>query len=251
MANWAFEIDIADDFIVGLTETLTDNGFRIWCFYNDGQPLYVFSSAYLVATPDAQVYEQARYLVRFIDGVSYLLFENKDKVNRINFNAVIDVNTFRMANVERGVNAQVAIDFSVYRPGIEEEEHPAAHLLKLVPVDGFIRELLLALSQGMDDKGLLQAYELIKSFLGEKKDGLILSGYSEITLARFTRSMEAHQRRNRQGEMEDGMTLQEAQELISELVMVVLARYYSINLKPFVIKDRNVQGGDWYDSLYD
>ncbi|WP_440135438.1 hypothetical protein [Chitinophaga sancti] len=251
MANWAFEIDIADNFIVGLTETLTDKGFRIWCFYNDGQPLYVFSSAYLASTADSQVYEQARYLVKFIDGVSYLLFENKDKVNKISFTSVIDVNTFRMVNVERSVKAHVDIDFSAYRSPIEEDEHPAAHLLKLVPGDVFIKELLLALSEGMDVKSLRKAYDHVLAFLMEKGDELILSGFSEATLARFTQAMDAHQRRIRHEEIQDMMSLKDAQELVAELVMVVLARYYRINLKPFIIKDGNAQQDDWYDSLYD
>lgn len=247
MANWAFEIDIADNFIVGLTETLVDKGFRIWCFYNDGQPLYVFSSAYLSSTPDTQVYEQARLLVKFIDGVSYLLFEDKDKVNKITLTAVIDVNTFRMATVQRAGDVQAEIDFSVYRPLIEEDEHPAAHLLKLVPGDAFIKDLLLALSQGMDYKSLQKAYHHITAFLTEKGDDLILSGFSTTILERFSQTVAARKGR----EYENAMPLKEAQELVSELAIMVLARYYRINLKPFIIKERSGVSDDWYDTLYD
>lgn len=251
MANWAFEIDIADNYIVGLTETLVDKGFRIWCFYNDGQPMYLFSSEYLSSTPDTQVYEQARQLVKFIDGVSYLLFENKDKVNRIILTSVIDVSTFSMVNVQRTGSIPSNIDFSAYHPLIEEDEDPAAHLLKLVPADVFIKELLLALSQGMDYNSLRQAYEHIQSFLVEKEDGLILSGFSEATLERFTQTADAYKRKFQQEESQILMPLKEAQELISELALVVLARYYRINLRPFIIKDQHAAGDDWYDSLYD
>jgi hypothetical protein len=247
MANWAFEIDIADNFIVGLTETLVDKGFRIWCFYNDGQPLYVFSSAYLSSTPDAQVYEQARQLVKFIDGVSYLLFEDKEKVNKITLTAVIDVNTFSVATLQRAGEIRSEIDFSGYRPLIEEDEHPAAHLLKLVPGDVFIKDLLWALSQGMDYRSLQKAYQHITAFLAEKGDDLILPGFSTAILERFSQTVAAPKRK----EYEDAMPLKEAQELVSELALMVLARYYRINLRPFIIKERSGVSDDWYDTLYD
>ncbi|WP_343671001.1 hypothetical protein [Chitinophaga sp.] len=246
MANWAFEIDYANNYIVGLTEILVDKGFRIWCFLNDGQPLYLFSSEYLSATPDDEVNAQARQLVRFIDGLSYLLFENKDNVNKITLTTVIDLNTFSIANVQRAGNipATLHVDFSVYKPGIEDDENPMAHLLKLVPAEVFIRDLLLAFSQGMDFKSMLLGYNLIKSFIAARGDALTSFDFSKATLDRFTHTA-------KQEAPEDPMPLKVAQELISELVFAVVERYYNVHLKHCVVKDKNADWDDIYDSLYD
>jgi hypothetical protein len=227
MANWAFEIDVADNFIVGLTETLVDKGFRIWCFQHHEQPLYLFSSAYLAGTSEEQVYAQARQLVRFIDGITYLLHENKEKVSKIKLTTVIDVDTFSVMNVVRGSN--VPLDFSVYKPGVIEDEDPIAHLLKLVPKDVFIRNLLLLLSQGMDLKRAMQAYEYVAAFLVAKGSGLDFS----------------------KGGPGEGMPLKEAQELVGDLIFAVLERYYGVYLKHCIVKDSDGGAGDWYDSLYD
>lgn len=229
MANWAFEIDVADNFIVGLTETLIDKGFRIWYFQHYEQPFYLFSSAYLAGVPEEQVYAQACQLARFIDGISYLLFENKDKVNKITLTRVIDADTFIVKNVPRTPILPVNIDFSGYKPGVIEDEDPVAHLLKLVPVDVFIRKLLLILSQGMDLKSVRQAYELVTALLIEK--GSLLD---------FERVGP-----------DASMSLKEAQDLVSNLIFGVLERYYRIYLRHCVVKDREGGASDWYDSLYD
>lgn len=229
MANWAFEIDIADNYIVGLTETLTDKGFRVWCFHNDDQPLYLFSSAYLSAAGVDEVYGLARQLVRFIDGVSYLLFENKDSVNRIALTRVFDVDTFSSVAVNRSGPVALDIDYTVYRPPVMvEDEDPVARLLRLVPSEGFIRELLLALSQGMDHKSLVRVCELVKGYLVEKGGNLTVSA----------------------GLKDGAMPLREAQEWVTEMVFGVLERFYGVRLKGAVVRDSG-SVGDWYDSLYD
>jgi hypothetical protein len=223
MANWAFEIDITDAYIVGLTETLTDKGFRIWCAHNDGQPVYLFSSAYLSAIPDDEVYMQARHLVRYIDGISYLLFENKSQVNKIALTTVMDVDTFTVMNVQRD-GSPASVNFAAYKPRIIEDEHPIAHLLKMVSADAFIRNLLLVLSQGMDAKHLRQTHDYISSFLAAKGEGI--SAVKE-------------------------MPLSDAQQFLTERVFAVLEKYYSISLKPYVIKDKAAEWDDFYDTLYD
>lgn len=262
MANWAFEIDIVDNYVIGLTETLTDAGFRVWCFQSDEQSsLYLFSSEYLSSTSDANVYVAARQLVKFIDGLSYLLFENKNDVNKLTLTTVINVDTFSIVNVQRpnGVPAISTIDFSVYKPIIKEEENSIAHLLKLVAADVFIRDLLLVLSQGMDFKSMYQAYDQIKTFLMENEGSLALLGFSKGVLERFTHTAnnfdtigtDARHGRLTQDPPKNPMPLKEAQELISELVFAVLETYYKVNLKGYVIKDRQEEWGDMYDSLYD
>jgi len=228
MANWAFEIDVADNFIVGLTETLVDKGFRIWYFQHYEQPLYLFSSAYLSATSAEEVYAQARQLVRLIDGISYLLFENKEKVNKVVLTTVLDVDTFSVVNVPR-TSASLSVDYSGYKPGIIEDEDPIAHLLKLVPSDVFIRELLIILSQGMDFKSVQQAYEHVAAFLTGKGSSLNFSNVGP----------------------KESMPLKEAQELVANLIFGVLERFYNIYLKHCIVKDREAGTSDWYDSLYD
>jgi hypothetical protein len=227
MANWAFEIDVADSYIIGLTETLTDKGFRVWYFHHDDQPLYLFSSAYLSGATADNVYGLARQLVRYIDGVSYLLFENKDSVSKMVLTRVFDMDTFSMVNVQKDTAGD--IDFSVYRaPVVVEDDNPVAQLLRLVPGEVFIRELLLVLSQGMDFKSMHLVCELVKGYLAEKGGDLKLSG-----------------------QFKDGsMPLREAQEWVAEMVFGVLERFYGVRLKGSVVKDKGV-GDDWYDSLYD
>lgn len=240
MANWAFEIDVADDYIVGLTETLVDKGFRVWCFHRDGQPHYLFSSVYLSATPEAQVYALARQLVRFIDGLSYLLFENKSKVHKIVLTRVINVDTFSVVNVPRG-NEEVAIDFSVYTPGVGEEEDMTARVLNVAAVDEFVSALLLALSQGMDFKSMYESYELIREFVMAK--GAVLS-VSKGMQERFLRAAIGIASRH---EQEATMSLKEAQELVTALSLSVLAQYYKLDLAHHVIKEQH----DFYDTMYD
>lgn len=219
MANWAFEIDVADDYVVGLTERLTDKGFRVWCFHNVDQPVYLFSSAYLSAVAAEEVFVQARQLVKFIDGVSYLLFENKEHVHRIVLNRVIDVDTFSVVSVPR--NGEVGeIDFSLYRAGVMEDEDPVARLLKLVAVDEFIRALLLVLSEGMDQKNLKKVYNLVA-----ERDGGSLPVLRE--------------------------SLKEGQEQVTEMIFKVLEKKYGLYLKACVVRDSAAGAGDWYDSLYD
>ncbi|WPV68010.1 hypothetical protein [Chitinophaga sp. LS1] len=239
MANWAFEIDYANNFIVGLTEVLVDKGFRICCLFNDGQPLYLFSSEYLMTTPDEKVNVQARQLVRFIDGLSYLVFENKENVDKVTLTTVIDMNTLGTVNLQRvnNIPTTLSIDFSVYKPMIEDEENPMAHLLKLVPSEVFIRDLLLVLSHGMDFNRMHQAFDLVKS----KLDGL---DFPLATLVRFLKTA-------RREDIENPMPLKEAQELISDIIFAVLEKYYRIHLKHCVVKDRNAEWDDMYDSLYD
>lgn len=239
MGNWAFEIDHADDYIVGLTEVLVDKGFRISCFFSDDHPQYLFSSAYLIATPDEQVPVQARQLVKFIDGLSYLLFENKESVNKVILTTAIDMNTFGIAPLQRAnhIPATVSIDFSEYTPLIEDEENPMAHLLKLVAADVFIRDLLWVLSQGMGFKEMHQAFSLLKS----KLDGL---GFAIETLVRFVQTA-------RQEDIDNPMPLKVAQELITDIIFVLLEKKYRIHLRHCVVKDRNAAWDDMYDSLYD
>lgn len=262
MANWAFEIDIVDNYVIGLTETLTDAGFRIWCFHtNEQSSLYLFSSEYLSSTSDDNVYVSARQLAKFIDGLSYLLFENKNNVNKLALTTAINVDTFSIVNVQRpnGIPAIVNIDFSVYNPVIREEENAIAHLLKLVAADVFIRDLLLVLSQGMDFKSMYQVHDQIKTFLIEKGESLALLGFSKGVLERFTHTAnnfdtigtDARHGRLRQDPPKDPMSLKEAQELISTLVFAALERYYKVDLKGYVITDRQEEWGDIYDSLYD
>jgi hypothetical protein len=242
MANWAFEIDIADNYIVGLTETLVDKGFRIWCIHHDGSPVYLFSSEYLSSTPETEVYITARQLVRFIDGVTYLLFENKDNVNKIALTTVIDADTLRTAHLQQPdrMPATLRINFSVYTPMVQEDDAPAACLLKLVQSDKFLRGLLLVLSQGMDFKSMYQAYDQITAFLAGKAADVASLGFSAAKLSRFTRETTEHP-----------MAIKEAQELISDIVFAVLEKYYRINLKHHMIKDSTADWNDAYDSLYD
>ena len=227
MANWAFEIDIADNYIIDLTGILTDKGFRIWCMHNDGQPVYLFSSEYLSTVSNDNLYAQARQLTRFIDGVSYLLIVNKDKVNKITLTTAINTDTWRVEHIQRS-DKQPEIDFSSYTPGIEEDEHPVAHLLKLVPADKFIRELLLSMSQGINFKSLFQIYTLLT--------GKGAAGFTQDVLDRFTAA---------------AMPLDEARELVIEMAYEVLIKYYGINLRPYVIKERDVDWDTFYDSMYD
>jgi hypothetical protein len=154
MGNWAFEIDRADNYIIDLTASLTDEGFRIWCLPSmddEFPPLYLFSSAYLNHLPNDKLYMQASQLVKFIDGLSYLLFENKNNAPEITFSNVIDRNTLRIASVPRSQGAPEAIDFSVYTPAFEEDENALSRLLKLVPKDPYIRDLLLTPHRQSED----------------------------------------------------------------------------------------------------
>lgn len=259
MANWAFEIDLADNYIIDLTNTLTDKGFRIWCLNNhdEMQPIYLFSSEYLNHVPDDKVYVQARQLVRFIDGLSYLLFENKNNVNKITFSAVIDNSTMTFANVQRSDNIPAIpdIDFTVYTTAIEEDENPLAHLLKLVPTDKFVEDILLTVAPGMDFRSMYQAYDLIKTFLTQKGNSLPAIGYPNDMLEPFIRTAimgtNARHGKLRQDPEGTDMRLDKAQELISGIILEVLTIYYKINLTPYIIKDKPAGWNNFYDSMYD
>jgi len=221
MANWAFEIDRADNYIIDLTSSLTDEGFRIWCIPSvddEFPPLYLFSSAYLKDAPADTVYVQASRLVKYIDGLSYLLFENKNNVPRIRFTNVIDKNTLRIANVPRTGTARAVNDFSAYKPAMEEDESPLSRLLKLVPADPFIRDLLLIVSQGMETETIAQAYDHIARFLDAR--GIPFTFPDKIPA------------------------------FLTEIVFKILSSYYKIDLTPFEIKDQQMGSFD-YDSIYD
>lgn len=227
MANLAFEIDLADNHIIDLTGILTDKGFRIWCMNDiDEQPVYLFSSAYLDHVPEEKVYIQAQRLVRFIDGLSFLLFEDKSKVNRIRFSDIINTDTFSTVNIPRTNNIVSEIDFSSYRSGIAEEEHPFTHLLKLVATDTFIRNLLLVISQGMDSDTMQLTHGLITNFL---------SGKTALPIPPLN--------------IAEDLRIQ--QELISDIILDTLAAHYHIYLRPHIIKDIQADWDNFYDSMYD
>jgi hypothetical protein len=230
----------------------------IWIAEQDDDlgPWFLFSSIHLNTLDDPnKVYERAFKLKMLIDGVSYIIHENKNSYSQIVLGNLYDSNDNQVSferhidNFKFDFNFQSTDDRKYYEPYYETyyKTNIVSYLVHLAITDKFILNLLQLCSQGMDYRALYSVLDEIKTFLflkGEQKLGTL--GIDEAELNRFRHTVNSFQELGinaRHGTSshqppKQPMTLKEAQIFMTNLIKIVLEKFYPLEL-PIIVDSSN------------
>ena len=257
MSNYIFEIQLPNDnFLRTLNALLHDDGFKIFeTSHDDFPPIYYFKSAYIKDLSAAVAYDQARQLALFIDGISFLLYEDRSLVRKMVLGNIRGEDFKIVPLVKPKITNGIAIDWNIYKATSSKNDNDVIALLKLVPTDNFIRDLLLNISRGMDYVDLYNILDSVKTFLKKRKSSLEKLGFTENEIDYFIHTANnstALGNKARHGNRnwippEIPMPIDEAQKLFTRIIFSVLLNFYSINPQSHVIKYPSFDADNLFD----
>jgi hypothetical protein len=252
MYRWTFDINRPTGNYMRELSQMPDTDIWISEQSNDLSHWFLFSSVHLnqIDKP-TDVYERAFKFKLLIDGISYLIHENKNAYGQIVLGTLYDENN-SVVNFNRDIN-NYKFDFT-FQSDVSSEDYKRnqlSHLIHIASTDSYILNILLICSQGMDFNSLYQALDETKTFL-KGKAKLDTLGVDAVQLNRFTHTannFEALGIESRHGSLgheppKNPISLQEAQSLITHILSLVIERFYGITLP--LIKEVRINADDLF-----
>ena len=252
MYKWTFEIKSPTGNYMRELSAIPDSDIWIAEEADDLSHWFSFSSVHLnqLNDPD-KVYEHAMKLKMLVDGISFLIHENKNAYRPIELGNLYDEHN-KVTQFNQNIENH-KFDFSFKTTDVNEyyKSNPVSHLLHLAGDQTFVLNVLIMCSRGMDFTSLYQILDEVKNFL-KGKINLDTLDIDQKELKRFTHTannFEALGIDSRHGNLgheapKDPMALQDAQRLITHLLSIVVKNFYGIILP--VVKDIKVDADDLF-----
>ena len=238
MYKWRFEIiSPTGNYMRDLSSVQNEN---VWISEqsNDFEHWFLFSSIHLDSLDNPNdVYERAFKLKMLIDGISFLIHENKNSYSKIVLGKLYNEEG-RIVSFHSHIEDS-RFNFSLNTEKIDEKFNGniISHLIHLASHNSFVLNVLLICGQGMDFSHLYQVYDEINTFL-KGKAKLETLGIDKKDLNRFTHTVnnfaalgiKARHGSTAEAPPQNPISLQEAQKLITQILGIVLKKYYSLDL---------------------
>ncbi|MCP9750149.1 hypothetical protein [Ferruginibacter sp. HRS2-29] len=237
--NWIFEIKHPYTNLLRELASIPDNEDICIIEQSDDFGFWLeFSSPHLNDLSDPnEVYNRAFKLKMLLDGVLYIIHENKKSYTQIVLGTLYNGKE-KVPLFDRTIKNSL-FDFSYFTEDKNGDHKltPISLLIHIAAKDDFIRNLLQISSSGMDYNSLYKAVDEIKYFL-KGKESLEALGFNAVELDRFnhtannfeTLGIDARHGNKSQKPPKKPMSLNEAQKLISNIIIAVLKKYYFIDL---------------------
>lgn len=259
--NWSFIITSSyNNYLRNIVNDMWSDDLY---FYSEGSDedanlTYYFSSIHLNhLTNPKDVFEYGFQLKSIFDGLSYLIYEDKNEYRPLKLGDLICINTKEIYSFPYSVpQYPFDIDFSINSSIYNILSDTLTKFISLATYDSFIINVLLILSEGVSFRNSYQALDECKHFLSSKGKNIESLGFNKSELKRFTHtanSFAAIGREARHGSDNNSpptnpMSLVDAQLLISKIIFQIIKNEYLIELphiKSYKIIDDNE---DWINA---
>jgi hypothetical protein len=205
---------------------------------------YLFSSIHLNDVENPQeALKKAYQLTALIDGVSYLIHENKDEYSPIKLSRIINNETNESFCCDAiPINNIFDVNFSINNN--IEPNNVIAVLISLAKTEKFILNLLIFFSQGITYINLYKALDEMKSFLKNNNRTTKELGFRDCDISKFKHTANNYEvigtsaRHGTQGNTPPSNTfsLKESKKLITDIAIKILEDFFKIKIS--IQKDR-------------
>ena len=241
--KWGFVIDGRNNYLRNLHYDLTYDDLII---YDEGEEetglTYYFSSVHLnhFEVDDAdEIYSKALQMVTIINGIDILIQENKQKHFPIKLSQLIDNtnDSWIKYNSNQSVNI-INVDFTINKTVNHKKSHYIKDIFEVAKKDDFVMNIFLIISKGLNYQTAYSVLDAIKTFLKKNSDSLKDLGINQTELQLFNHTANNYQavgtlaRHGDKGQQPPAnpMSLEKAQEFISNIVKIVIEKYYGLKL---------------------